>query len=267
MPVGLRRPWPGCRPKASPLSPACLHLNWWGPTATRSSGVREKTIAAVGLERFEQAIAAGYNEWRLPFLFEPIFFDVLADPKVLALIDAVLGPASIMRFFNVMITPPETSEATARLTNQFHQNFKVPVNAGQGTPVFVEITFPLTRPAQRFKLAPASHHLSAAPDQAYLERTAVDLEWDVGDAMVMTPFVWHREERNLSTIEVTSMFVQFMRPFIKPHADHIRAIDAQTLAQLPERTQRLLGSHSRLPLSINDFYLPADQRPFRPGQW
>jgi hypothetical protein len=152
MPVGWRQPWPGCRPKASPLSPACLHLNWWGPTATRSSGVREKTIAAVGLERFEQAIAAGYNEWRLPFLFEPIFFDVLADPKVLALIDAVLGPASIMRFFNVMITPPETSEATARLTNQFHQNFKVPVNAGQGTPVFVEITFPLTRPAQRFKL-------------------------------------------------------------------------------------------------------------------
>jgi len=94
--------------------------------------VREKTIAAVGLERFEQAIAVGYNELRLPFLFEPIFFDVLADPKVLALVDAVLGPASIVRFFNVMITPPETGEATARLTDQFHQNFKVPVNAGKG---------------------------------------------------------------------------------------------------------------------------------------
>jgi hypothetical protein len=51
--------------------------------------VREKTIAAIGREHFEQSVAAGNNELRLPFLFEPVFFDLLADPRVLALIDAV----------------------------------------------------------------------------------------------------------------------------------------------------------------------------------
>ena len=84
-------------------------------------------------------MASGYNELRLPFLFEPVFFDLLADPKVLATVDAVLGPASILRFLNAIITPPESGEPTARLTDQFHQNFKVALNAGQGAPIFVEI--------------------------------------------------------------------------------------------------------------------------------
>ncbi len=229
--------------------------------------VRTKTIAMVGAERFEQVLASGYNELRLPFLFEPVFFDLLADPKVLATVDAVLGPASILRFLNAIITPPESGEPTARLTDQFHQNFKVALNAGQGAPIFVEIAFPLTSPAQAFKLLPGSHRLPTPPDAESLGQNATDLQWEPGDAMLMTPFVWHRERHNLSGTDAVSVFVQFARPFIKPHADYIRAIGPDALAQLPERTQRLLGSHSQLPVSIADFYLPADQRPYRPGQW
>jgi hypothetical protein len=42
--------------------------------------LRTKTVATVGAERFEEAVASGYNELRLPFLLEPVFFDLLADP-------------------------------------------------------------------------------------------------------------------------------------------------------------------------------------------
>ena len=85
--------------------------------------------------------------------------------------------------------------------------------------------------------------------------------------MLMTPFVWHREEQNSSTTDAASVFVQFSRPFIKPHADYLRAIDSAVWAQLPERTRQLFGSYTQLPTSVLDFYLPADQRPYRPGQW
>jgi ectoine hydroxylase-related dioxygenase (phytanoyl-CoA dioxygenase family) len=229
--------------------------------------VRDKTIAAVGREAFEHAVAAGNNELRLPLLFEPVLFDVLADERVLALVDAVLGPAAIVRFFNTSITPPEQSGATSRLTGHFHQNFKVPLNAPNGPPVFLEITAPLTTPVQRFRILPASHKFPEPPGKEDLETHALHLDWEPGDAMVMTPFVWHREDENLADSEAASIFVQFSRPFIKPHADYMRAIDAATLAQLPERTRRLLGEHSQLPASIADFYLPPDQRPYRPGQW
>ena len=229
--------------------------------------VREKTIAAIGSERFEQSVAAGYNELRLPFVYEPVFFDLLADPRVLAVVDAVLGPAAIVRFYNVIVTPPEPTGATARHTGRFHQNFKLPLNAAQGSPVFMEFALPLTTPAQAFRFLPASHALLEPPSENYLEANAIDLDWDIGDAMLMTPFVWHREEQNLSDASAASVFVQFSRPFIKPHADYLRAVDSATLAQLPERTRQLLGSYSQLPVSIADYYLPADQRPYRPGQW
>ena len=228
--------------------------------------VRQKTIAAVGAECFEQSTAAGNTELRLPFLFEPVFFDLLADPKVLALVDTVLGQAAIVRFYNVLITPPETG-MTARHTGRFHQNFKVPLNAAQGPAMFMEITLPLTSPAQRFRILPGSHRLTNPPSEDDLEANAIPLDWDLGDAMLMTPFVWHREEQNLTDGDVASMFVQFSRPFIKPHADYVRAIDPTTWRQLPERTRQLLGAYSQLPTSISDYYLPADQRPYRPGQW
>ena len=121
-----------------------------------TSRVREKTIAAIGFNRFQQSVAAGNNELRLPFLFEPIFFDLLANPRVLALVDEVLGPSATVRFYNALITQPETAEATARHTGRFHQNFKFALNIAQGLPVFMELTFPLTSPAQRFRILPTS---------------------------------------------------------------------------------------------------------------
>jgi ectoine hydroxylase-related dioxygenase (phytanoyl-CoA dioxygenase family) len=229
--------------------------------------VREKTIAAIGRKCFEQSIAAGYTELRLPFLFEPVLFDLLADPKVLALVDAVLGPTAILRFLNALITPPETAGATARHTGSFHQNFKVPLNASQGPAIFMELALPLTTPAQSFRIAPTSQKLPGIPSEDYLDANAVDLDWECGDGMLMTPFVWHREQQNMSDLPAASIFMQFSRPFIKPHADYLRALDSATLAQLPERTRQFLGSHSQLPTSISDYYLPADQRPYRPGQW
>jgi ectoine hydroxylase-related dioxygenase (phytanoyl-CoA dioxygenase family) len=229
--------------------------------------VREKTIEAVGPERFEQSVAAGHNELRLPFLFEPVLFDLLADQRVLALVDAVLGPTAIVRFCNAIVTPPEGAEPTMRNTGRFHQNFKLPLNAVQGPPVFVEVALALTTPAHGFRFVPASQTLLGPPSEDDLERNAIQLDWEIGDVMVMTPFVWHREEHNLSDANLASIFVQFSRPFIKPHADYVRAIDPGTWAQLPERTRQLLGAYSQLPVSITDYYLPPDQRPYRPGQW
>jgi ectoine hydroxylase-related dioxygenase (phytanoyl-CoA dioxygenase family) len=228
--------------------------------------VREKTIAAVGRQRFEQSVAEGYNELRLPFLFERVFFDLLADARVLALVDAVLGPSAILRFYNAIITPPE-SDGTARNTGRLHQNFKLPLNVTHGPSMLVEVAISLTTPGQSFRLLRASHKLPEPPSEEDFNANAVPLDWEGGDMMLMSPFIWHREELNLTYVDAVSMFVQFSRPFIKPHADCVRAIDSATWAQLPERTRQLLGSYSQLPVSVGDYYLPADERPYRPGQW
>src|SRR4029077_14337278 len=111
-------------------------------------------------------------------------------------------------------------------------DFKLPLNLTHGPPIFVEIALALTAPAQSFRILPLSQTLPEPPSDDHLEANAIQLDWEFGDAMLMTPFVWHREELNRSNADAATVFVQFSRPFIKPHADHVRAIDSATWAGL-----------------------------------
>jgi hypothetical protein len=161
---------PGARCSRSPNEPWCSTVSPSGIGQTSPLPCRRHACSC------RRRARSFYNELTLPFLFEPIFFDVLAGRFSPCRCRAQTGLPSCA-FFNVMITPPETGEATARLTDQFHQNFKVPLNAGQGAPVFVEITFSLTKPARRLKLVPASHRLTAPPelDAGFVKLLGVDI--------------------------------------------------------------------------------------------
>jgi ectoine hydroxylase-related dioxygenase (phytanoyl-CoA dioxygenase family) len=93
------------------------------------------------------------------------------------------------------------------------------------------------------------------------------MTWQPGDMFIFNPFVWHRERPSPLGKPTIAAFHQFTRPFIKPHADYCRSIPANVFAALPPRTRRLLGWDSRVPTSMQDFYLPEEERPFRAGQW
>lgn len=229
--------------------------------------VQDKTMAAVGRDRFDAALSAGYNELRAPFLFEPVFFDLLEDDRVLGLVDRVLGPHAVLRFCNCMMSAPVAQSSGRLNTYQYHQNFKFYLEGADSKAVFLEFAIALSTPAQPFKVVPGSHHQSECPSDESIATTATTIDWKAGDLLLMTPFLWHREEENHTGADTVSLFLQFSRPFIKPHADYMRALPPARLEQLPERTRKLLGAHSQLPVSIADFYAPPEQRPYRPGQW
>ena len=73
------------------------------------------------------------------------------------------------------------------------------------------------------------------------------------------------EVTNLSGSAGEVALVRFLdRKIIE--AGSIAELGDELVAQLPERTQKFLGYYTRLPATLEQFYLPEEQRLYRAGQ-
>lgn len=218
----------------------------------------------VGPRNFEKARQQGVSEVRMPFAVEPVFFEFLELPQVLEVVDEVLGPHAILRFQNFNTTEDQQDHYRSQ---QLHQNFRFPLKNDAGRAVLLEIGFPIGTSPLHFEVVPRSHRLGEPPGPAALDSQLRRVTWCQGEMFLFDPFVWHRERVAEAGTESLSVFQQFCRPFIKPHADYCHVLGSEALGRLPARTRRLLGEHARVPKSMADFYLPEEQRPYRSGQW
>jgi ectoine hydroxylase-related dioxygenase (phytanoyl-CoA dioxygenase family) len=230
-------------------------------TADRTN---ERVRQMVGPRNFEQARNRGSSEVRMPFAVEPLFFGFLELPQVHEVVDEVLGPNAILRFQNFNVTEYQQHHY---FSQKLHQNFRFHLKNDAGRAVLLEVGFPIGPSPLQFEVVPRSHRLSEPPGSAALESQLRRVAWSQGEMFLFNPFVWHRESVVEAGTENLSVFQQFCQPFIKPHADYCQALGAETLRRLPARTRRLLGEHARLPTRMSDFYLPEEERPYRPGQW
>jgi ectoine hydroxylase-related dioxygenase (phytanoyl-CoA dioxygenase family) len=222
--------------------------------------------ARIGDERFASSVSSGHIELRLPALFDPLFFDFLQRPEVIALVDQALGTHAILRFQQLQVSRPPRDGDVAADNQGFHQNFKFHLQNGSGALVLVEFVFCLQGASCLLELIPGSQRLAAPPGRE-LEQSSVRLQVHPGDLLVFDPFVWHRDLTGETGATGWLLTQQFSKPFIKQHIDYMRALPADIIAALPERTRKLLGAHAQVPTRLEEFYLPADQRPYRPGQW
>jgi len=59
---------------------------------------------------------------------------------------------------------------------------------------------------------------------------------------------------------------QFTRSYIKQQIDYVRALGDEAVQLQPERTRQLLGWHTRVMTSLDEYYQPPDARLYRAGQ-
>ena len=220
----------------------------------------------LGIEKLREARQNGYNELRLPMKYEPYFFEFLAVPQLLEVVDATLSPTAVLRFQNVEVLPRHDSGEVPLNQCTFHMNSPRVI---PGYLASLEVEFALTsfRPENdvlRFVLG--THQQQEPPDRDFLEWAAVPLNCPAGTLVVFDSTLWHREGQNRSDQDVVFVLHQFTRSFVKPHFDYARALGEPCMMSLPERTRQLLGWHTRLPTSLQEFYLPHQQRLYRTGQ-
>jgi ectoine hydroxylase-related dioxygenase (phytanoyl-CoA dioxygenase family) len=219
----------------------------------------------VGTERLKAAGELGTV--RLPLRYDDIFFNYFEIPEVLALVDQTVSATAVLHQINGFVLPSLERSATPQTyQNSFHRDFPRYLN---GYVASINILFAVDAFSEdngATLLVPATHQRDARPDEDFLQRNAVPAIAAKGSMLVFDSTLWHAAGRNHSGSDRAALNLQFTRSFFKQQIDYVRALGDAKVQSLPERTQQLLGWHTRVVTSLNEYYQPADKRLYRAGQ-
>jgi len=226
---------------------------------------RDRIVAEVGHARLERAGELGVL--RLMMKFEPQVVRLLELPELLAVVDEHVSPSAVLHLQNGFILPPLRGERDAGAFQlRFHQDFPRVLN---GYLMSVNALFAI----DDFEAAnggtwvvPGTHQRSERPDEDYLRKAAVCVECPAGAMLVFDSTLWHCAGQNTSGRDRLAINHQFTRSYVKQQIDYVRALGDAAVAQLPPRTQQLLGWYTRVVTSLDEYYRPGPERLYRAGQ-
>ena len=225
--------------------------------------VQSQIVEQIGNARLMRAGELGVL--RLPMKYDPRFYGLLEHPGVLKVVDEFISPTAIMHLMNAFILPP-TAEPTNVFQTRFHMDFRRVLNA---YPCSLNTFFTLSdfrKENGATLLVPATHQQATAPTESYCKANAIVAECPAGSMLVFDSTLWHAAGSNQSQAARLSVNIQFTRSYFKQQLDYVRGVGEEKVASFPPRTQQLLGWNTRLPCSLEEYYVPHDQRLYRAGQ-
>jgi ectoine hydroxylase-related dioxygenase (phytanoyl-CoA dioxygenase family) len=195
------------------------------------------------------------------------FLELLANPTLRRVSQKILGDGCIVHAFNSSSLPPRELNRGQNHSRGIHVDCPrlIPnylTNIGWIFPLD-----PFTEANGAMELLPQSFTASEPPSEEEFAENRLSLAGLApGDACCFNARCWHRGGINATDAWRHAVTVNVTRSYMRQQFDYPRMMDRQTLASLPEDTQRFLGYHVRMPTSLAEFQLPPDQRPYRPGQ-
>jgi len=224
------------------------------------SSVRDE----IGTERLERAGELGVV--RLMLKYHPHFFDLLAVPEILAVVDAALAPTAILHLQNGLILPPLVGDAPDVFQLRFHRDFpRVLGGTIMSINTFLAID-DFTSHNGGTLFVPGSQQVEPDPTDHYMREVAVQAECPAGSMIVFDSTTLHAAGQNHSQNDRLAINQQFTRSYVKPQIDYVRALGDHVIEAQPPRTQQLLGWYTRVVTSLDEFYRPDDERLYRAGQ-
>ncbi len=243
-----------------------LDSNFLEDSRTAMYSVQDRILSEVGAERLKLAKEEGVL--RLMMKFHPHFFNFLELPQLLAVIDSTVGNTAIMHLQNGFILPsfPSGMQLDDVFQLQLHMDFPRVVNQYL---LSVNIFFAIDEFTEQnggTLIVPGSHQKTNPPDKRLLSELAVPVQCPAGSMLVFDSTLWHAAGRNQSGKDRLAINHQFTRSYIKQQIDYVRALGEEAVLALPPRTQQLLGFYTRTVTSLDEYYLPEDERLYRKGQ-
>lgn len=178
-------------------------------------------------------------------------------------VDAILSDTCILHSYNGIDLRPLVGN---RLQNSIHRDSP---RFSRQYPLSIQILYMIddfTKENGATYCLPGSHQVSDKPSDEYFWANAVQIEGRAGDAMVFDSMVWHAGGENTTTASRRGLTCVFTRSFMKQQIDLPRATPSVLVSSLNERSRRLLGFNARVPASLEEFLVPADQRLYKANQ-
>jgi ectoine hydroxylase-related dioxygenase (phytanoyl-CoA dioxygenase family) len=226
--------------------------------------VQNKIERDVGKNKLERAGEIGIL--RLMMKYHDHFYSFLEIPEMLAILDATLSPAAILHVQNGFILPSFPEKTPSVFQNNFHMDFRRVLNGyiASMNAMFAIDDFHADNGATL--VVPASHQKTEAPSVEYMNAAAIPVLCQAGSMILFDSTLWHAAGRNTCGHDRLAINQQFTRAFFKQQVDYPRALGKDAITQLSDRSQQLLGWYSRVPVGLDQYYVPAEERLYRGGQ-
>lgn len=187
---------------------------------------------------------------------------LLEDPRLQQLIAPHLGDHWVMYAATSSSIPPGGTNYSSRMhvdSPRFHSGY--PFNMGV---IWTLDDYTPTNGA--LKILPGSQHSDKTPSLEFFEKNYTQVLCEAGSLLVFNARTYHRTCKNYTAEWSHSMTLNACRSFMKQRMDWVRFIPAEISSQLNNQAKRLIGFDTRLPESLEEFFLPEDQRLYKPNQ-
>jgi ectoine hydroxylase-related dioxygenase (phytanoyl-CoA dioxygenase family) len=115
-------------------------------------------------------------------------------------------------------------------------------------------------------LLPYSHLKEEKPSDEEFFKNAIQAVGKKGDMLIFNANVWHSSAPNTTQDHRRAIPITVSKSFMKQLLDYPRAIGYDKMDDFSLELQQLLGYHSRVPASLDEWYQPENKRFYKKNQ-
>lgn len=115
-------------------------------------------------------------------------------------------------------------------------------------------------------LLSGSHSLAERPSDSMFFEQASRAIGERGSVLLFDSRVWHATGINRTASPRRALTLSFTCPFFKQQLDYPRLFGYSNLSRRDPWLRQVIGFNARVPESLNEFYVPVDQRFYQRGQ-
>jgi ectoine hydroxylase-related dioxygenase (phytanoyl-CoA dioxygenase family) len=115
-------------------------------------------------------------------------------------------------------------------------------------------------------LLPYSHLEKRKPSDEEFFKKSIQAVGNKGDMLIFNSNVWHSSAPNKTKDHRRSIPITVSKSFMKQLLDYPRAIGYDRMDDFDSDLQQLLGYHSRVPASLDEWYQPENKRFYKKDQ-
>lgn len=115
-------------------------------------------------------------------------------------------------------------------------------------------------------ILPHSQNMLEQPTDEHFYAHASRATGERGSILLFDSRMWHATGRNTTNAPRRALTLTFTSPFFKPQLDYARLFGYGNLGRCNAWMRQVLGFNARVPQSLDEFYVPVEQRFYQRGQ-
>ena len=224
--------------------------------------VQQKIHRDIGKHKLERAGEVGVL--RLMMKYDASFLNLLNINAVNDVVSNILGDHAILHLQNGFILPPATEYHKKTFQRRLHMDFPRVLNGCICSLNIMLCVSEFTSASGGTKIIPGSHQGKWNPQMG--EANLVDVVCPAGSLVIFDSTLWHCAGVNNSGRDRLAINHQFTPPYFKQQIDYVKAFEEDEIKMMSQKIQKYLGMDTRLPSSLQEYYVPSEERLYKGGQ-